>query len=54
MGIAQLEEQIEAGNLDAVKEILVQRPKISQYRLPRTTFLRYYWPVTTKNRKLPI
>ncbi|GGI23447.1 ankyrin repeat domain-containing protein [Pedobacter mendelii] len=29
MDIAQLEEQIEAGNLNAVKEILVQNPKLA-------------------------
>ena len=29
MGIAQLEEQIEAGNLQAVKEILVENPKLA-------------------------
>ncbi|RZK21091.1 MAG: ankyrin repeat domain-containing protein [Pedobacter sp.] len=29
MSIAQLEEQIEAGNLEAVKEILVQNPKLA-------------------------
>ncbi|TCD12022.1 ankyrin repeat domain-containing protein [Pedobacter frigidisoli] len=29
MSIAQLEEQIEAGNLQAVKEILVQNPKLA-------------------------